>query len=123
MDSSLRGLGHQLRFLQTPLDPSVAARATLTFIPTVKVLDVPAVMPRSILRVQRHHFIDRRAPIRDLFKPPVNQALQSVRLILRQITPETALAHSQHQARLGLRQPSCIPLPIRLYKSHLPYLL
>ena len=116
--TGLVGLVHSLGLLQTLFDPGVASMQGLppvaahpahTPVPTVEVLDVPATVPSLIRLGQRHHFINRRAPIRGLIQAPVNQTFQSVRLILRQIPPETALAHPQHLRRLGLRQPSCIP--------------
>ena len=83
MGAALLALEHQLRFLKTPFDPGVAARTARSPIPVVEVFDVPSRVPASILRRQRQHFIDRRAPIRNLVQAPINQAFQSLRLVPR----------------------------------------
>ena len=101
--TGLVGLCHRLGLLPTLFDPGVASMQGLppvaapparTPVPPVEVFDVPATVPSWIRLGQRHHFINRRAPIRGLIQAPVNQTFRSVRLILRQITPETALAQS-----------------------------
>ena len=63
MHAALLRLGNQPCFLQALLNPGVAARAAFAPVPAMKVFDVPADMPASVLFAQRHHFIDRRSPV------------------------------------------------------------
>ena len=114
--TGLVGLGHRLGFLPTLFDPGVAAPPARTPVRPVEVFDVPATVASWIRLGQRHHFINRRAPIRGLIQAPVNQTFLSVRLILRPITPETARAPPPHPRRLGLRQPGCIPALIGFFE-------
>ena len=116
MNATLIGLGHPLGLLPTLFDPGVAAPPARTPVPPVEVFDVPATVASWIRLGQCRHFINRRAPIRGLIQAPVNQTFRSVRLILRQITPETARAPPPHPRRLGLPQPSCIPALIGFFE-------
>ena len=47
--ATLLCLGHKSRFLQTPFDPGVAARATRAFVPVMEVFDAPAHVSATIL--------------------------------------------------------------------------
>jgi len=62
--------------LQLVLHPRVAACATvLTPIPAMEVPHIPARVVASIQINQSDHFIDRRAPMRDLLEPFVDQCV------------------------------------------------
>jgi hypothetical protein len=109
MGAALLVLRDQLCFLQTLFDPRIAARPPDRPYQLWKCLTFQPSVPAAILIGQRHHFIDRRPPVRDLFQPSVDQPIQSFRLIPRQIPPKAALAHPQYLRRFSLRQPSRIP--------------
>ena len=47
--ATLLCLEHKSRFLQTPFDPGVAARATRAFVPVMEVFDAPAHVSATIL--------------------------------------------------------------------------
>jgi len=95
VDAALLARLNQACALQTLLDPGVTARAAVAAIPAVEMLDVPAAVPVSIAIGQCHHFVYWCAPVRYLLQPTVNQPVQAIGLVPRQIAPETTLAHPQ----------------------------
>ena len=85
----------------------------------MKVVHIPATMLAAVSLRQRHYFVDRGAPIRDLLKPLIDQPLEAVCGKARHVAPKTALAHAQNLCRLGLGEPPFFPSFVCLFEPHL----
>ena len=110
---------HQPGFLQALPDPGVAAGTAIASIPAMKVVHIPANMLAAVSLRQRHHFVDRGTPIRDLLKSLINQPLEAICGETRYVASKATLAHAQNLCRLGLGEPSFFPSFVCLFEPHL----
>src|SRR5438034_1316637 len=72
----------------------------------VKMLHRPAPIAAAVLFSQRHHFIYRCSPPRQLPDTSINQSLQPIGLVAATLAPKLPFTYPQNLCRLFLRQPT-----------------